>query len=102
MADPNGITFMITGALFMLILISEGVHHHYLLLYYCIITIIVLLYYYYYYFRSNHLVGPSPILLEHGAFPNIETCFAMLAPPLPPPKAQEEKLSTMNIFVHPH
>jgi hypothetical protein len=78
---------MIMGALFMLILISEGVHHHYLLLYY-----------YYYYFRNNHLIGPSPILLEHGAFLNIETCFAML----PPPIAQEEKLSTMNVFVHPH
>jgi len=38
-------------------------------------------YYYYYYFRSNNLIGPSPLLLEHGAFPNIETCFAMLPPP---------------------
>jgi hypothetical protein len=66
MADPNGITIMVMRALLMFILISEGVDHHYLLLYY--------------YFRSNHLIGPSLILLEHGAFPNIETCFAMLPP----------------------
>jgi hypothetical protein len=63
MVDPNGITFMIMGALF----ISECVHHYY---------------YYYYCFKSSHLIGPSVILLEHGAFPKIESCFAML--PLPP------------------
>jgi hypothetical protein len=87
MADPNEITFMIIRALFMLLLISEGVHHHHHHHHY----------YYYYYFRSNHLIGPSSILLEHGAFPNIETCFAM-----PPPRPQEKNLSTMNILVHSH
>lgn len=83
MADPNGITIMIVRALLMFLLISEGVDHHYLL--------------YYYYFRGNHLIGPSPILLEHGALSNIETCFAML-----PPQAQEKKLSTINTLIHSH
>jgi hypothetical protein len=86
---------MIMGALFMLILISEGVHHHYLLLYY-----------YYYYFRNNHLIGPSPILLEHVALPNIEAyiCFSpkkrSMLLYIPPPAPQS--WGSPEFWEHPH
>jgi hypothetical protein len=43
----------------MLLLISEGCTHNFLI---------------FLYFRKSHLIGPSPIILEHGALPNIE-CF---------------------------